>query len=344
MKKTLILPLCAALLSACGDNGVLQCRDQANGAEPVTVTVIRCSGNEEGADNCYVGEVTPSRQNALVAPFAGKVERMLVKKGQTVREGQVVAVISAASVQSAYDAARAALERADDAYRRVKKSHESGAVSDLQLMEAESAFRQATASEKAARDAMDNLEITAPYSGTIGETFVSAGERVALGAMIARVVDVNGVEIHIAVPENEYPEVSAGQQARVSVPALGRETTARLTAKGVTATRLAHTYDCTLGHIGQSQGLMPGMVCKVYLRSPGGAGIVIPSSAVMTDFDGRYVWTIAPDSTARRQYIRVGGYSGRGVIASEGLTEGDLVITRGSRKVSTGMKVTPVAQ
>ena len=40
-----------------------------------------------------------------------------------------------------------------------------------------------------------------------------------------------------------------------------------------------------------------------------------------------------------KTYIKVGGYSGNGIVVEDGLPQGQRVITEGSRKVSTGMKV-----
>ena len=67
--------------------------------------------------------------------------------------------------------------------------------------------------------------------------------------------------------------------------------------------------------------------------------MVIPASAVLTDEGGRYVWTVNDENRVVKTYIRVNGYSGKGVVVEDGLNEGLRVIVDGSRKVSSGMKV-----
>ena len=95
---------------------------------------------------------------------------------------------------------------------------------------------------------------------------------------------------------------------------------------------------------GNIRGLMPGMAVKVRFESrEEGSRIVIPASAVQIDADGKYVW-VSDSSVVHKRRIVPGGYSGKGVIVSEGLEEGDKVIFEGYQKVSSGMKITEMEQ
>ena len=84
---------------------------------------------------------------------------------------------------------------------------------------------------------------------------------------------------------------------------------------------------------------MPGMVCEVHVSERGGHGAMVPASVVQTGAESRYLWTVR-DGRAQKTPVKVGGFSGNGVIITEGLDEGDLVIVEGYQKVSSGMKVT----
>ena len=74
------------------------------------------------------------------------------------------------------------------------------------------------------------------------------------------------------------------------------------------------------------------------LKADINTGIVIPANAVLINNDGKFVW-MAKDGRATRQTITISGYSGTGIVVSEGLHGGDLVIVEGYQKVSEGMKV-----
>lgn len=83
---------------------------------------------------------------------------------------------------------------------------------------------------------------------------------------------------------------------------------------------------------------MPGMLAKVRFDDNGDDSIAVPASAVQLDSEGKYVWMSESGVVSKRR-ITVGGYSGMGVIVTEGLAEGEKVIVKGYQKVSGGMKV-----
>lgn len=307
-------------------------------AEPVAVEMMQCSLSNMTGTLTYVGSVEAAHNTTISTSYPGTVASLKVRKGLKVREGDIVAVITSASVQSSYDMAKSTLDRAKDGYERVLKAYKTGAISEVKKVEVESQLRQAEASFRAASEARDNLTIKAAHSGVVDRIYVVEGQRVTPAEPLISLVDTDAVELHIALPESEYPLVSVGSAASVHVPTLGIDVKATLTTKGVVASRTAHTYDCTLALREKVQGLVPGMVCKVYMASEKGSGIVIPASAVLTDAAGRYVWAVE-NERAVRKYITVGGYSGDGIIVESGLSESDVVIVKGSRKVSTGMKV-----
>ena len=113
----------------------------------------------------------------------------------------------------------------------------------------------------------------------------------------------------------------------------------KIVSKGVEASPLSHTYECTASLLSPLEGLMPGMVVKVYVDGSSGEGITVPASVIRTDVDGRYVWTVSDDYTVNKTYVVPGGFSGQGILITEGLSDGDRIITEGVQKVCTGLKV-----
>ena len=87
---------------------------------------------------------------------------------------------------------------------------------------------------------------------------------------------------------------------------------------------------------------MPGMVCTLSIRKDDRSGISIPASAVLTAEDGRQVYVVDRDSRVNIRKVKTGEYVSDCVMIEEGLQEGDLVIVKGSQKVSKGMEVKTV--
>lgn len=338
MKIQFILPMAIALaVTSCGNDKTVNADDSAS---VVTVRVISMTPQRDCLNNSYVGTVEPSKSTALLSQFPGTIETMEATKGKRVSKGAVLATISSEGVRSAYEIAKATLEQARDGYDRACKVYESGTLTEVKMVEIKTQLEQAVSAEKSARKALEECNITAPFTGVIGEVYAHRGERVTAAQPVLQIVDVESVEIHFNVPESEYSGISLGTKARVEIPALGKTVDGSVAVKGVCASALSHAYDFTLKNISDPYQLMPGMTCKVRLESASEEALfVVPASAVRTDNKGRYVWSVDADNLVTKRYVTVSGYSGTGVAVSEGLSEGDLVIIEGSSKVSTGMKV-----
>lgn len=309
--------------------------------DSIVVKVLNVGSSDNLGTSSYVGTVEASKSVLVVSPASGTLAELNVREGQTVSKGQPIARIESQAVKSAYEMARATYEQAKDGMDRLQKLFEAGSVADVKMVEMRTNLDKAEAAVAAAAKSLEDCTLKAPFAGVVESVPVHVGVEVTLAEAVARIVDVNTSEIHFPLPENEFVRVSRGDVATVVIPALDRTISARVVNKGVVASRLSHSYDCTLGNLSDAKGLMPGMVCKVYIESEAASGIVIPSSAVMTDMEGRYVWTVK-DGVVGKNHIVVGGYSGDGIVVSEGLPEGVGVIIEGARKVSTGMKVKAV--
>lgn len=333
-----VLPMAIAIaVASCGNEKTVDADDSAS---VVTVRVISMTPQSDCLSNSYVGTVEPSKSTALLSQFPGTVETMEATKGKRVSKGAVLATISSEGVRSAYEIAKATLEQARDGYDRACKVYESGTLTEVKMVEIKTRLEQAESAEKSARKALEECNITAPFTGVIGEVYAHRGERVTAAQPVLQIVDVESVEIHFKVPESEYSSVALGAKARVEVPALRKTVDGSVAVKGVCASALSHAYDFTLKNISDPYQLMPGMTCKVRIEPASEDTLfVVPASAVRTDNNGRYVWSVGTDNLVTKRYVTVSGYSGTGVAISEGLSAGDLVIVEGSSKVSTGMKV-----
>ena len=117
-----------------------------------------------------------------------------------------------------------------------------------------------------------------------------------------------------------------------------RHYSGQVTEKGMTASLLTHSYPVKVLVDNPDKDLASGMIAKVILKADVNSAIIIPANAILINKDGKFVWVVE-DGRATRRMIQISGYSGNGVIVSEGLQSGDHVIVEGYQKVSEGMKV-----
>ncbi len=336
MKKQLILLAAAgSLFFGCKDRAA----DTDRTSTPVRVKVMKVSADSTVSSKAYVGTVQAGRTVLLSARHSGTLAELDVKKGDRVKAGQILARIESRTVKSGYEMAHATLAQAEDGYRRAAQVHSSGSIADVKMVEVETKLKEARAAAASADKAMEDCTIKAPFDGYADEVFPEEGIELDILSPLVRIVDLSSCEVHFSVPEGEVGSLKVGQRISLDVSATGAEgLKGRITSKGVSASPLSHCYDCIAVLDNGSHGLMPGMVCKLKLIEGLSPRIIIPASALLTDSGCRYLW-LAKDGKAIRQEVKTGGFAGKGVVITEGLKEGDLVIVEGYQKVSTGMEV-----
>ncbi len=335
LKELIVMvPVTVMALTGCGDR-----QQEETGPRVINVKVQTVENIGDVDAKSYVGTVRPSKSATLSCRYGGTLTSLPVVQGQQVSKGEVIAVIESQSVRSTLDMMQAKLDQAKDGYERLKKVYESGSVPKVKMVEIETQLAEAEASVKIAQQALDDCTVRAPYSGVVSDVYVDEGVELTIAEPLVKVVDINSLEITIPVPESEIGNVEIGKAAALTVPALNdRRIECRVTKKGISASPLSHSYECTLKPTAGDGELMPGMVCKVRLSGNGTEKIVVPANSVKTGTEGRYVWTVV-DGTARRADVTVDGFSGDGVVITSGLQPGDKLIVSGAQKVSNGMRV-----
>ena len=301
MKRTGIILAALLILAGCAPR-----QEEGAGRAPVTVKVEKISDVSATSTVSYVGTAEAVRSAVVSAPNSGRLVSLEVSRGDKVSAGQELARIESQTVRSTLQMAEATLAQARDGHDRASQVYSSGSIPEVQMVEINTKLSQAEAAAEAARKALD---------------------------------DCTDIIIRFPVPESEINSLYVGQEITVDVAATGSGALkGRILSKGVSASPLSHSYDCTASLDAGPGRLMPGMVCEVHVVKDGAPGALVPASIVQTGTDGRYLWTVE-DGVVSKTPVTVGGYSGRGVIITEGLAEGDLVIVEGYQKVSGGMKV-----
>lgn len=333
--KIIVLFSAAVLLSSCGNTA------QSSDTKVFPrVKVIRAELSEVNNGKTYISKVEAGRSVLLSSPFPAQLKSMNVQQGDFVRSGTVLAELYSESIESTFSIAAANLSQAQDAYSRIDKVRDNGGVSPLKITEVETALQKAESAMRTARKSKDDCSIRAPFEGVVSETFAEVGCDLGISQPVVKIVDLNSLELVISVPEAELSKMKISRRARVSVPALELSNlTARVTRKGITAAAFSHSYDVVLKLDSRVSGLMPGMSAKVLFDDNASDAFIIPASAVRTDVNGTYVWTVQADSLVSKRYISTSEFAECGVIVRDGLEEGEMVIVEGSSKVSSGMKV-----
>ena len=330
------------LLTACHDDPQ-QIKEKLLGGPaeerviPVGVQVIdEVSGI---VSNSYPGYLEEGQSVEMAFKYGGTLQQLNVKEGSAVRKGQTLASVSSPQMESTRRSAQATLEQAQDAYDRLKKVHDNGSLPEIKWREMVADLEKAQSALDLADAMLADNTIKAPFDGTVASVNAEVGENIAPLKPVIKIINTKGMAVKISVPENEIAKVQVGDTAEVVIPALGdKRLNGKVIEKSMTASLLTHSYPVKVLVEQPEKELTPGMIGKVVLKSDVSTGIIVPANAVLINQEGKFVW-IVEDGRATRRQISLSGYSGNGVIVSEGLKVDDMVIVEGYQKVSEGMKV-----
>ena len=314
----------------------------------VRVRMVEMGRSAAGADHGreYVGTVEESFASNLSFETTGRLTGIYVREGQTVRRGQLLATVDTAAAAAAYAAARAALDRAEDGYRRARQMHDAGTMAEVKWVEVQAEAEQARSAAALARRSLDNCRLYAPAAGVVSTRAAEVGTVVAPLQTVVRIVGMDRSFVRLDVPEVDVGKIGIGERCKVRVPAAADTAVfdGVVEERSVEADRLSHSYRMRIRIDDRGTAeLLPGMVCRVRFSDGGGqSGYVVPRRAVQIDDEGsRYVWTVGPSGRAHRRHVRIGDLSDLGVVVDSGLGAGDRVVTDGMLKLAEGTMVEP---
>ncbi|MFA5445939.1 MAG: efflux RND transporter periplasmic adaptor subunit [Bacteroidales bacterium] len=312
-------------------------------AGEVKVEVITLTESMTCTEREYIGVVEESNSVMLSFPAPGKIKNVYVHEGQTVHEGQLLAETDPATLENMYATAAATLRQAEDAYQRMQLLYESNSLPEIQFIEIQTKLEQARASERIAARSLAETKLHAPQRGVVGERMMEPGMNVLPDQPVLTLLNTHKPLIKVAIPENEIYDTRTGQTARITVGALrNAETTGKLVEKGVSAHPLSHSYDVKIAPDRDLSGLLPGMVCKVFISNlTGQYSLVIPVNAVMPlEFrKGHFVWVVDQDDTVERRRVEVGDIVPGGITIQKGVIPGDRIVISGFDRICDNIKV-----
>lgn len=334
LKHLMLIPL-SFLLIGCGEKS-----DKKPKYEPVIPVQIDVVDYDDGNSyRNYVGSLKSEMKIALSFPLGGCITDIYVQNGQKVKKGAIVAKVDETTAKSLHDAALAALNQAEDGYKRLKQVHEEGGISDVRWVQMETDLEKARQTEISTRKHLEDCTIYAPQDGIISMGERVVGEYMRPSEALCYLIDMDQLVVTFSIPEKEIGLVNIGDDAMAEIQALGDiELPIVISDKAVVSNPFGHTYNVKAKINLNGHDALPGMVVKIKLQATASSGIVVPASCVQTVADGLAVWTLKNGRSYRR-IIEVSDFVKNGVLVQKGLDFGDTIVTVGYQKLYNGAKV-----
>ena len=157
------------------------------------------------------GRTEADRKATINAETSGRVESILVKRGEQVKQSQLLVKLTVKDKQSRLQKANATLKQRELEYQAAKRLRQSGLTAQTQLAENHANLELARAEVEQARLDVTYTEIRAPFDGIFNERFVEIGDLLSVGSEIGEILDVNPIIVRGNIPELAVADVSLGQ-------------------------------------------------------------------------------------------------------------------------------------
>ncbi len=342
------------------------------------VPVVAAAKVERGdifREASFDAELRPWQEVALHARVSGYLDVMKVDAGDSVKEGDVLAVLDAPESKIEIEhalaserrskaeiaRAQAAYDEAHTAYERLMKTSEAQPrlIAQQDLDAARARDRSADAALDAAREQanvssaevkklntmLEYTKITAPFAGVITKRYSDPGALIQAGTSsgtlpLVRLSQNDKLRLVFPVSISFVSAIKVGDPVEIRIPVLNRTisgSVARFSRKVETATR---TMDAEVDVPNADLKLIPGIYATAVLKTDHREKtLMVPVGAVSREKGSASVFIINSDHHLEERQVTLGLETPSKLEILSGVNEGDTVMTGSRAQVTPGQLV-----
>ena len=294
-----------------------------------------------------------TRQNLQLFPeFGGRLNQILVKEGQEVKKGTLLAVIDDAGLQDQLDQMKLQLELVKTTFERTQRLWDQKIGSEMMYLEAKTRFKSQQKQVAQMRNQLSKTKIYAPFSGVIDEIIARKGSTLAPGMTpIMRIVNLDNMYVESDVPENYLANITKGSLAKVSIPVLNetQNTVVRQTGNFIQPDNRTFRVEAPIKNpTGMIKPNLNARLSIVDYSNP--EALMIPIRVIRENSKGDSFVFILTGQEENNEYITEQRFVTLGMSKDElveitkGVNTEDLIVDEGVSLLVTGQKVKRIEQ
>lgn len=286
-----------------------------------------------------------TKQNVLIYPeYQGTLSRVLVKEGQRVRKGQLLARIDDGGLGSQVAQVESQAALAKTTFERQQRLWDQKIGSEIQYLQAKTQYESSQNMVNQIKSQLGKTTVTAPFSGVIDEVITDQGTVVAPGVAIFRIVNLDNMYVAAEIPESYLPTVTAGKTVKVEFPVLGEsiDATVRQTGNYIKPSNRSFAIEVDVPN--KDGKVKPNLTARLSINDyTAENAILIPLNVINENADGeQYVYIAfakADEMIAQQKIITTGKSQGDRIEVLSGIEVGDKIIVEGARSVKDNQAV-----
>lgn len=339
-------------------------KQAAADSTPVLVVTSTLSPKQIVLYDELPGRVAAYRRVEIRPQVGGVITQRLVEEGTRVDEGQILFQIDPAPLKADLEIAEAGLkrataqkaharrnlERADMLLAKNVASREQNDNARNELALAEAGLAEATAVVERRRLDLEFATLRSPIRGYIGSGLADVGGLASSSSerALAVVQDVDRVYLDLRLPAARLDAVQlaaadgVGAIEVLNPDGVPHTRPGRLKSSDIVVDPGTGNASVRVEVENPDLSLLPGMYVRV--KMPRGVisnALLVPEEAVLRSGPGEaQVVVVGADGRAERRDVRLGDAVGGRVVATSGLSAGEVIAVRGQDRVQNGMPVT----
>ena len=347
MPRFLLLALCVLIVVLAGaidrkSASIASSKEAAekNGKPAVNAVTLALQPSTISDRINLPGNIEPWTTLGLLSKLNGTVEEVLVREGQRVKRGDVIARIDDDDYRIAVERTEAAYNLARAEFERDRAIYAKGVIPTATLDTNRTRMETTKADFEDAKLQLSRCLVTAPMDGVMQKVDAKVGLQLAVGDPIAEIIDIERVKAVVGIPESDVTAVRGLHAIDFTVQALaGRRLTGKVHYLSSSPETVARIFRLELEVDNKAGDILPGMFLRAdIVKKALAEAIVVPYYSVISRNDEQYVY-VEEDGVAKKRNIRLGVMEKWLVEVVQGLKSGDRLIVEGHRDVEDGQPV-----
>jgi RND family efflux transporter MFP subunit len=290
-----------------------------------------------------------TKQNILIYPeLPGILKTMLVKEGQQVVKGQVLATIEDGGMTAQLAQLTANAQLAETTYARQKRLWDQKIGSEIQFLQAQTAYATQKSAVNQLKSQLEKATLIAPFSGIIDAVFQEKGTVIVpgQGVPVFRIVNLSRMYIETEVPETYLVSITKNKAVQVNFPILGTSLQSKVRQVGNYINPNNRSFKIEIDVPNLEGNIKPNLTARLKINDYTNTNaILIPQSIISENAKGeQFVYILKNkkknnEATAERLVIATGKTQGDFIEITAHLAPGAEIIMEGARSVNNGQVV-----
>ncbi len=247
-----------------------------------------------------VGSLVAVNGADLTAEVDGVVAEIHFESGDTVKRGDLLLTLAAASEQGELKRLQAQAELAELNRSRKEQLYKGKSISKAELDTAVAETNVALAAIEAQKGRLAQKVVTAPFDGKLGIRRVNVGQYLGMGAAIVTLQKLDPINVDFSMPEHYLSDLNAGLAVSVLVDAYPDQAfQGEILAIEPQVNPMTRNFDLRARLANADMTLKPGLFATVTITLPGDNVVtVIPRSSVHYTSYGDSVFVVQKKENA----------------------------------------------